>query len=306
MAVSSWKTWLWGLGLLVACIAGARPKVVATVSDLGAIAREVGGDLVEVQVLARSTQDPHFIDPRPALKISLARADLLLVNGVGLEVGWLPVLLTDSRNAKIQVGNPGYLDASTVVTLREVPTEKLDRSMGDIHPGGNPHFTRDPRSAVPLARAIAQRLAQLDPENAAKYEAQRSQFEQRVLAKVAEWQQAFAPYAGTPVVTFHKSWIYFTEFAGLTEVAFIEPKPGIPPNPEHILKVLKVIRARQVPLLLQEDWYSANVGEVLARQSGAKLLRVPGQTREGSTYLDGLSTVVQPVLDALAASRRGP
>lgn len=305
MTISGWKTWVWGLGLSLACIAGARTKVVATVSDLGAIAREVGGDLVEVQVLAKSTQDPHFIDPRPALKISLMRADVLLVNGLGLEAGWLPVLLTDSRNAKIQVGGPGYLDASTVVTLRDVPKEKVDRSMGDIHPGGNPHFTKDPRNALPLANAIAQRLAQLDPANAAKYEAQRARFEQTVQAKLAEWRQAFAPYRGTPVVTFHKSWIYFTDFAGLTEVAFIEPKPGVPPNPEHILNVLRVIRERKTPLILQEDWYSANVGEALSRQSGAKLLRVPGQAREGSTYLDGITAIVQPVLETLAATKRG-
>jgi len=295
------KTWLGVLALSVACIGEAKPRVVATVSDLGAIAREVGGDLVDVSVMSRSTQDPHFVDPKPALKLQLMRADLLLLNGVELESGWLPLLLVDSRNPKVQRGGPGYLDCSTLVTPLEVPRQKLDRSMGDIHPGGNPHYTKDPRNAVPIARAIAARLAQLDVANAPRYQAQLAAFEAEVNRRVAVWQRQLAAHAGRPVVTFHKSWIYFVTFAGLTEVAFIEPKPGIPPDPAHVLKVLRVVRQRQVPLILQEEWYSANTSTVLAQKSGAKVVRVPGQTPEGRSYLEGIEAIVQPVVAALEA-----
>lgn len=301
VGIKGLAVWVGALALAWGCISEAKPKVVASVADLGAIAREVGGDLAEVEVLARPTQDPHFIDPRPALKLHLMRADLLLYNGVELEAGWLPLLVADSRNAKIQRGEPGHLDCSTLVTPLDVPREKLDRSMGDIHPGGNPHYTKDPRNALPIARAVATRLAAVDPPNAAKYQANLAAFEARLKAKLDEWGRALSAHTGTPVVTFHKSWIYFVTFAGLTEVAFIEPKPGIPPNPQHLINVLRVIRERKVPLILQEDWYSAQASETLAKQSGAKVVRVPGQTPEGKTYLDGMGMVVTGVLDALCA-----
>ncbi|HEU5217024.1 MAG TPA: metal ABC transporter substrate-binding protein [Gemmatimonadales bacterium] len=282
--------------------AHAKLKVVATVSDLGAITSAVGGDLVSVETLSRSTQDPHFADAKPSLILSLARADLLVLNGMDLEVGWLPVMLTGSRNAKVQRGEPGYLDCSTLITPREVPIQKLDRSMGDIHPGGNPHYTKDPRNAALVARGIADRLSQLDPSHHQQYAANAARFQQALQAKMAEWSKALAPLKGRPVVTYHKSWIYFVDFAGMVEVAFVEPKPGIPPNPAHVTNVLNVIRARDVKVILQEQWYPAATSELLVKNSRAKLVRVPGMTPEGSDYLSYMDGLVRATISAFQAA----
>jgi zinc/manganese transport system substrate-binding protein len=287
--------------LFVPLVAHAKVNVVATVSDLAAIAREVGGDAVQVETLARPTQDPHFTDAKPNLVLMLARADLLLVNGMELEVGWLPALLTGSRNGRLQPGSAGYLDCSTLVTPKEVPKMKLDRSMGDVHPGGNPHYTKDPTNALILARAIANQLSEIDHAHAEQYRKGAAAFEQALGAHLTRWRQALAPFKGVPVVTYHKSWIYFVEWAGLEEVAFIEPKPGIPPNPTHIANVLAVIRARSVPVMIQEEWYSAQTSELLARNSGARLVRVPGMTPEGQSYIQYMDRLVAAVVSGLSA-----
>ncbi|MDQ3264201.1 MAG: metal ABC transporter substrate-binding protein [Myxococcota bacterium] len=294
------RTLCFWICLALSLSAHAKVKVVATVSDLGAIAREVGGAEVDVQLLAAPTQDPHFVDAKPSLVLLLSRADLLLLNGMELEVGWLPTLITSSRNQKVQRGAPGYLDGSTLVTAKEIPPGKLDRAMGDIHPGGNPHYTKDPANAVALARGIAQRLGQLDPPHAQDYQQRADAFAAQTQQKVAAWKQALAPYKGTPVVPYHRSWIYFTEFAGLEEVAFVEPKPGIPPSSAHVAAVLGVIRRRGAKVLLQEEWYPAGTSELLARTSGARLVRVPGMTPVGATYLGYFDQLVTATVNALA------
>lgn len=294
---------LLALSLFIAGAAEAKVKVVATVSDLGAIAREVGGDQVDVDVLALSTQDPHYVDAKPSLIVKLSRADLLVLNGMELEVGWLPALLVGSRNAEVQVGGNGYLDCSTLITPKEVPMQKIDRSMGDIHPGGNPHYTKDPRNALPIAAGIAQKLSQLDPAHAAAYQANLKKFQADMQARISQWEKALAPFKGTPVVTYHKSWIYFAEWAGLDEVAFIEPKPGIQPNPTHVANVLGVLKRDKVPILLQETWYSSAVSDLLARNSSATNVRVPGMTPEGGRYGDYMQSVVDAVVKGLQAHR---
>lgn len=294
------KRILVALALLMAGAAQAKVNVVATVADLGAIAREVGGDQVDVRVLALPTQDPHYVDAKPSLIVQLSRADLLLANGMELEIGWLPALQLGARNPKVQVGNAGYLDCATLITPKEVPLSKIDRSMGDIHPGGNPHYTKDPRNGLPLAAGIAAKLEELDPAHADTYRANLTRFQADLKARLAGWEHALAPFKGTPVVTYHKSWIYFTEWAGLNEVAFLEPKPGIQPNPTHIVNVMGVIKSRNVPVLLQEQWYSAATGELLARNTGATLVRVLGMTPEGKTYGEAMGETVDAVVRALA------
>src|SRR5215471_7207120 len=195
--------------------AAGRLHVVATVGDLGAIAREVLGDAGDVVVLARPTQDPHFVDARPNLILDLNRADALLSMGLDYEVGWLPVLVRGSRNPRIQPGAPGSFIASTVVPLLEVPRGRVDRSMGDIHPGGNPHFTLDPRNAVRVARALAPLFGNLAPENRAVYERNAAAFAAQIEAREKGWEAAMVPYKGTPVITYHKSFAYFTTWLGL-------------------------------------------------------------------------------------------
>ncbi len=291
-----------GLLLAALCLGGAaaaKVRVVASVPDLGALAREVGGEDVDVRVLARSTQDPHFVDGRPNLVLEVSRADLLVFNGLELEAGWLPVLLTNARNPKVQAGKPGHLDASTLVTPIDVPQGKVDRSMGDIHPGGNPHYTLDPRNAVKVAEGIAGRLAQVDPERAEAYRKRAAAFAETMNARIAEWSARLSPHAGKPVVTYHRSWAYFTRFAGLKEVAYVEPRPGLPPNAGHVAQVLATMKREKVPLILQEDWYQAATSEQLARLSGATLVRVPGQTREGTRYVDHLAALVDQTAKAL-------
>jgi zinc/manganese transport system substrate-binding protein len=274
------------------------------VGDLGAITRAVGGDQVEVTLLALPTQDPHFVDARPSLVVKLSRADLLISNGMDLEVGWLPALQLGARNPAVQVGGNGFLDASTLITPKEVPQQKLERSMGDIHPGGNPHYSKDPRNGALLARGIAARLAQLDPENAARYQANLEKFQSELSARVAAWEKAFAPYKGTPVVTYHRSWFYFTSWAGLTEVAYVEPKPGLQPNPTHVANVLGVIKGRKAALILQEEWYSPATSELLARNTGATLVRVPGMAAPDKSYIETMGTVMDGVLAALAKHQK--
>jgi zinc/manganese transport system substrate-binding protein len=285
---------------LSASPAYAKLKIAATVGDLGAIARAVGGSDVDVEVMAKPTQDPHFVDAKPSLVLTLSRADVVMLMGLDLEVGWLPVLLTGSRNGKVQIGNPGYFDCSTVINPKEVPVQKLDRSMGDIHPGGNPHFTTDPTNAVRIATALAERLGEIDPDHAAGFHANAEKFGQAVNAQNAVWLKALEPFKGAPVVTYHKSWIYFADWAGLSMVAFVEPKPGIPPNPSHVANVLRIMKERKVPVILQEDWYSAQTSELLSRASGATLVRVPGMTGDAETYVDHMSKVVAAVVNGLS------
>jgi zinc/manganese transport system substrate-binding protein len=302
--MKAWTKWALAIALLVGGSVSAKVNVVATTGDLGALVREVGGKQVSVTVLARHTQDPHFVDARPTLVLDASRARLLVVNGLELETGWLPPVLTASRNPAIQPGQPGHLDASTVIEPRDVPHGKVDRSMGDIHPGGNPHYTKDPRNGLRVARAIAERLGQIDPERKQEYLANLAKLEEELGAKIAQWETTMAPFKGTRVVTYHKSWIYFVSWAGLQEVAFVEPKPGLPPSAGHVSRVLSVIREQQVPLILQEEWYPAATSELLARNSGARLARIPGQAAETQTYAQHIGVMVEAVVTALRAARQ--
>jgi zinc/manganese transport system substrate-binding protein len=285
--------------------ASGRLHVVATVGDLGAIARRVLGDGGEVTVLARPTQDPHFVDARPNLILDLNRADALVSMGLDYEVGWLPVLVRGSRNPRIQTGAPGTFVASTVVPLLEVPQTRVDRSMGDIHPGGNPHFTLDPRNGVRIARAMAAAFGTLAPENRAAYARNAAAFAAEIEGRQKGWEAAIAPYKGTDVVTYHKSFVYLTSWLGLVEAGSIEPKPGIPPNAAHVGEIIGVMRARHVPVVLQERWYPSNVAERIASQTGAHLVLIQGMTPEGAQYGDHIDEVVKALAAALSAPRTG-
>lgn len=275
----------------------AGPRVVATVPDLGAIAREVGGDEVDVTVLARPTEDPHFVDPRPSFALALSRADLVVVVGLGLEDGWLPTLLTGSRNARIQPGAGGHLDASTLVTPRERASGPVDRAMGDVHPHGNPHYTLDPRNAPPIARAIAARLAAIDPEGADGYRSRAEAFADAVDAAVRRWEERAAPLRGAPVVQHHRSFVYLTAWLGLDVVAEIEPKPGVAPTPRHVLAVVRDAKARNVGHVLVEAWHPTAAARRVAEETGARLVILPGQTPEGRSYLEHVGTLLDLLLE---------
>ncbi len=286
--------------------ASAKLRVVTTVPDLAALAREVGGDRVEVTALLLPTQDPHFADARPHLALALNRADLLVVVGLELEVAWLPVLLRGARNPAIQPGAAGYLDASSVARLKEVPQARVDRSMGDIHPGGNPHYLTDPENGVRVAGALAERLGKLDAAGAASYRAAAARLTTELRAAQRRWAAQVAPFKGTPVVTYHRSWIYLTDLLGLKIVENLEPKPGIPPSAAHVLRVLQAIRAAKVPLILQEEYYPDRTAQLIASKTGAKLIVLRGGTdvRAGQRYLTHLDDEVQKIVAALKGPRR--
>ncbi len=281
--------------------AEAKLRVVATVPDLAAIARAVAGERAQVISLTLATQDPHFVDARPHLALKLNRADLLLQVGLELEVGWLPTLITGARNSKLQPGNDGRLDCSSLVKLKEVPRQKIDRSMGDVHPGGNPHYLIDPDNASRVARGIAARLAKLDPGGKAAYAKNAARFVEQLGKAKARWAKQLGPHKGTPVVPYHKSWVYFVQAMGLQAAAHLEPKPGIPPNARHVLRVIRTMKAAKVRVMLQEEYYPDRTARLVAKKTGAQLLILQGGThlRKGDTYIKRMDRMVRALASAL-------
>jgi zinc/manganese transport system substrate-binding protein len=304
------RTWLsvlcTTLLALLATPALAALKVVATVPDLAALARAVGGERVEVTALALPTQDPHFVDAKPSLALELNRADLLLAIGLGLESGWLPTLQTGARNPRILAGSPGYWEASSAVRLLDVPEAPVDRSAGDIHPGGNPHFLYDPRAALAVAKALAARLAQVDPAGASAYQANLARFTTELEAARAKWEQQLASLRGQPVVAYHKSIAYLADWLGMQPIAFIEPKPGIPPNPSHIAHLLVLGRQNKVRVLVQEEYYPDATSKLVAQQIPTALVKVPGgpDFQAGQSYVDYIERMVTLLEQAVNAGPR--
>jgi zinc/manganese transport system substrate-binding protein len=281
------------LGLPTTAWAGLT--VVTTVPDLAAISEQVLGPHGDASAMVLPTQDPHFVDARPSLALELARADALVVVGLDLEVGWLPSLLTGARNPKIQLGAPGYIDASTMVTKLGVPAGPIDRAMGDIHPGGNPHFLYDPRNAAPIARGLAARFGALDPEHAADFTANAESFVVKLDAVLDGFQPMLASYQGAPIVSYHQSFPYLATWLGFEVIAQIEPKPGVPPSPAHVATVLGAARARGAKVVLQEPWYPETTASLVAEKAGARLVVFPGGTdlAAGQDYFVYLATLVE-------------
>lgn len=302
------RNWLfgiacWALLALVPLAAEAKVKVVATLPSLAAIAREIGGDAVDVTSLAYATQDPHFVDARPHLVLALNRADLLIVNGLGLESGWLPVLVNGSRNPRIQSGSQGYMDVSTLVPLKEIPQGKVSRSMGDIHPGGNPHFLHDPRNGARVGLGIATRLAALDPAHAADFRRRAAGLSRAAEALATKESKRFAslPVNERHVVTYHQSWPYFLDWLSLMEIGTIEPKPGIAPDPAHVAWLLGQMRKVHGDVILQESYYPNRIGKLLAERAPATLLILPGGAdfERGETYLQFVQSQADKTYAAL-------
>ncbi len=252
--------------------AHAALRVVTSLQDFASIAQAIGGDRVETFALAKGYQDPHFVDAKPSFILKLSRADLLIAAGLELEIGYLPPLIDQSRNERIHPGNPGYLDASIGCDILQRPTQIITRAMGDVHPYGNPHYWTDPENGRVVARAIAAKLAELDPDGKAAYEANRAAFEARLDVKEKEWDTKMAPYAGTKVVTYHESWPNFAKRFKLDIVGTVEPKPGIPPSPTHTLEIIDVIQRDKVPLILVEPYFDTKTPNYIAEKTGAKVI----------------------------------
>lgn len=282
----------------------AKVQIVTSAPTFAAIAREIGGDKVEVVSLAKGYQDPHFVDAKPIYVTRLNNADILIFNGLELEIGWLPVLVTGARNPEIQSGNPvGHYDVSTSVKNKlEIPAGPVDRSMGDIHPGGNPHYMLDPRNGIPAARGIAARLIKIDPENAPYYEENFKKFIGTLKMKIKEWEGNLKPYKGTKVVTYHKLWTYFLDWSGFKLEDTIESKPGIPPSPSHVAELIKKMEAEDVKLLISANYYPTKTPEIIAKKTGASFLFLPVMVegKDGiKTYFELFDEIVGEIVSTL-------
>jgi ABC-type Zn uptake system ZnuABC Zn-binding protein ZnuA len=277
------------LSLAVAIPAmAAPPKVVTTTEDLAALVREVAGDKVVVDAIAKGYQDPHVVEAKPSFILKLHDADLLVVIGRELELGWLPPLLTQSRNAKIQVGAAGYLDASAGVRILEIPTGQITRAMGDVHPSGNPHYWLDPDNGRIIAKSIAAALARLSPNDKAYFDQRYADFDKRLADAQKRWDAAMAPYKGTKVVTYHRSWPNFTGRFGLDVMGYVEPKPGIPPSPSHTIELIQDMKRQGVKLILVEPYFDLKTPESIAREVGGKVMVLTpsvGGVKEAGNYI---------------------
>ena len=268
--------------------AGGTLSVITTIEDLAAIAREVGGDKIQVESMARGYQDPHFVEAKPSFIVKLNKADLLIAVGRELEIGWLPPLITQSRNAKIQPGGAGYLDASQNVRILEIPTGQITRAMGDVHPLGNPHYWLDPDNGRHIAQAIQAKLAEMQPGDAAYFASRYADFDQRLAAAEKRWDAQMAPYKGLKVVTYHRSWPNFVDRFGLNVIGYVEPRPGIPPSPSHTLDVITAMKQQNVKLILVEPYFDLKTPNSIARETGGKVLVMPpsvGGVKEIKDYI---------------------
>jgi zinc/manganese transport system substrate-binding protein len=279
----------------------AKLSVVATTPDLGAIAKEIGGDNIDVKALAKPTEDPHFVDAKPSHIVTLNRADVLIEGGAELEIGWLPPLLESARNDKIASGAPGLIMASTGIRMLEVPAT-LDRSRGDVHALGNPHFLLDPQNVKIVAGEIADHLSQVDPKGAATYKANLTAFNSKVDAKAAEWQKQLAPYKGAKLVTYHNDFVYFAERYGFQIVETLEPKPGIAPSAAHLAKVIATMKSAPSHVILVQPYQNRKTAETVARQTDATVVDVsqqPGALKNTTTYFELMDTLVNTIASAL-------
>jgi zinc/manganese transport system substrate-binding protein len=271
----SFKRFLTGVAVLLASVfpASATLRVVATTPEYGAIATAVGGDKVTVAVLAKPTEDPHFVDAKPSHIVTLNRADVLIEGGAELEVGWLPPLTDGARNTKINPGAPGRIRASEGIQLLDIPAA-LDRSLGDLHAAGNPHFMMDPANGRIVAEHVASVFCQLDAGSCATFKGNLQAFEEKLDAKTKDWAAALAPYKGRPIVTYHPTWKYFAARFGLVSELYLEPKPGIPPSPPHLAEVMQAMNDKKIKIVLVEPFQSRKTAEAVADRTGATVVDV--------------------------------
>jgi zinc/manganese transport system substrate-binding protein len=291
--------------LAAALRAQAAVKVVASTEDLASLTREVGGDRVKVDGIARGYQDPHFVEAKPSFILKLHAAQLLVVVGRELEIGWLPPLITQSRNAKIQPGSEGYLDASLTARILEIPSGQITRAMGDVHPAGNPHYWLDPENGRRIAAAVRDTLSRLSPADAGYFATRYADFDKRLAEAEKRWQAEMAPYKGVKVVTYHRSWPNFTERFGLDVVGYVEPKPGIPPSPSHTIDLIQAMKRLGVKILLVEPYFDLKTPNSIGRETGAKVLVLPpsvGGEKEITDYIKLFDYDVKLVVDALKAA----
>ncbi|MGD0972679.1 MAG: metal ABC transporter substrate-binding protein [Candidatus Korobacteraceae bacterium] len=247
-------------------------NIVTSTTDLASLAQEIGGDRISVDSIAKGYQDPHFVEAKPSFLLKLRHADLLIAVGLELEIGWLPPLITQSGNPRIQPSAAGYLDASQFAEILEIPRGQITRAMGDVHPQGNPHYWLDPDNGRRIAKGIAGKLAQLDPENASYFQQRFQDFDKRLTAAEQNWDAQMRPYTGRKVVTYHNSWPNFAKHFKLNVVGYVEPRPGIPPSPGHTLELIQAMRRDNVKIIMVEPYFDLKTPDSIARETGGKVL----------------------------------
>ena len=280
MIAGSWKArgrtliaaLLFGFTLSNPLAAGGKLNVVATTTDLAALVNEVGGDRVNVTAIARGYQDPHFVEAKPSFLLHLKKADLLVVVGLELEVGWLPPLITQCGNPKVQSAAPGYFDASRFAEILEIPTTAVNRGMGDVHPMGNPHYWLDPGNGLRVATALAQKLSELTPGDATFFHQRLEDFSRRLGEAQRRWDGLLKAYRGRKVVTYHRSWPNFVKRFGLQVLDYVEPRPGIPPSPAHVVALIAAMKRENVKLILVEPYFDLKTPQSVARETGGQVV----------------------------------
>src|SRR6266700_639921 len=297
------------LAVLIACFLPSLPlgaesklNVVTTTEDLAAIAREVGGDHITVDSIAKGYQDPHFVEAKPSFILKLQKADLLILVGRDLEIGWLPPLIQQSRNSKVQVGADGYLDASLKARILEVPQGQVTRAEGDVHPLGNPHYWLDPENGKIIAREIFDKLVHFCPNDRAYFEGRWNDFVNRLSESEKRWVAMMAPYKGIKVVTYHRSFPNFADRFGLDIVGYVEPRPGIPPTPQHTLDLINEMKRQNVKLVLVEPYFDLKTPNAIGRETGAQVLVMPpsvGGTKEVTDYFKLFDYDINLFIDAM-------
>lgn len=279
---------MFGMAATNPLAAAGKPNVVATTSDLASLVSEVGGDRVNVTSIAKGYQDPHFVEAKPSFLLNLKKADLLVVVGLELEIGWLPPLINQCGNPKIQPAAQGYFDASRFAEILEIPTVAVDRSMGDVHPQGNPHYWLDPRNGQRIAGALAQRLSQLSPGDANFFQQRLEDFSKRLAQAGTRWDDQLKPYLGRKVVTYHRSWPNFVKRFGLQVLDYVEPRPGITPSPGHVVKLIATMKRENVKLILVEPYFDLKTPKSVARETGGQvvvLMPSVGGNKETGDYI---------------------
>ena len=282
-------------------MAQAKLNVVTTLADYAAIAREIGGDHVDITSMAKPTEDPHFVDARPSFVVKLRTADILIEGGAELEVGWLPPLLQTARNSKLETGAVGRVQASEGIRLLDVPAT-LSRAAGDVHASGNPHFMVDPIIAKAVAAHIARAFAAADPPNAASYAANEKKFEATIDAKLQDWGRALLPFRGQHLAAYHDDWLYFARRFGFDVDVFLEPKPGVPPSPSHLAEVIGKIKAEHIKAIIVEPFHNRKIAEKVASSTGARVVdaaQYPEALPNTATYVQLIDVLVSRLTTAL-------
>src|SRR5207302_2133339 len=276
--------------LLLPIVAEAKKlNVVTATTDMAALTQEVGGDKVNVESIARGYQDPHFVEAKPSFLLKLRQADLLVVVGLQLEIGWLPPLIAQSGNPRIQVGANGYLDASQFAEILEVPQGTVTRAMGDVHPLGNPHYWLDPDNGRRIAHGIANKLAEMDPSDGPYFQERFQDFDKRLSAAEQKWDAEMKPYRGRKVVTYHRSFPNFAKHFNLDVIGYVEPRPGIPPTPTHTLELIQQMKRENCRVVLVEPYFDLKTPQSVGREANAQVvvyLPSVGGEKQVTTYFE--------------------